>query len=74
MIDQTNYIVLRGGPLDGQWMDRRNIPAVTPSDVHGIVASRGQELIYRPTGEFEFRDDGARAEIFRFRSILEGAH
>lgn len=64
------FIVVRPAPdlppgflprdLDGRWYDRRELP-----EMYGPFGSGDGVAV--PTGRFEFRDDGAVAEIYEVR-------
>jgi hypothetical protein len=66
----SNLVVLRHGldvpdeyrapHLEGRWVDLDTIP--TP-----LVPAPGALAVAEPTGEFEQRDDGAVAEVYRIR-------
>lgn len=70
-----DYVVIRRAPdlprefqigdLDGKWFDRSQMPASEPPLPPHLIP--GPEAIAVPTGRFEFREDGACAEVFEFR-------
>ena len=64
-MSEPNYVVLRCPAiprLDGRWMDRGFIGVRMPWDeIYPFAA------VFEPTDEFERRDDGAVAQVYRLR-------
>lgn len=76
MSDEPDYVVIRPGPglpegfvparWDGRWLDRSQLQPL-PGE-HGDAAAAGfGEAVAVPTGRFEYRDDGAVAEVYEVR-------
>jgi hypothetical protein len=71
-----DFIVIRGAPdlpagympagLDGTWFDLGDV-----AQAIGTLAAAPGTALARPTGRFEFREDGACAEVWEI--ALEGA-
>lgn len=69
--DGPDFVVIRPAPglppgffppeLDGKWFDRESFPTrVGPPVEHAVTPV--------PTGRFEYRDDGAVAEVYEVRA------
>jgi len=70
-VPEPDYIVCYGTgdrQVDGKWLDRSQIPEGTQrKTVKGspVFEFSGEPVRFEATGEFEVRDDGAVAEIWR---------
>ena len=60
------YIVARGvgGSFEGQWRDYDTIPT-GPVRFDKSLVQNISKVTLSPTGKYETRDDGARAEVYR---------
>ncbi len=69
MGQKSELVVVRGlgGPENGKWYDRGRMKVRDPdeddSDNPYVISTA--HVHFGPTGEFETRDDGAKAEVFR---------
>jgi hypothetical protein len=74
-MSDADYVVLRGSPdrpegwmprdLDGRWYDLRDFPVLAGG---GWRPDHGQgKAAFMPTGRFEYRDDGAVAEVWEWK-------
>lgn len=76
---EPDYVVVRRGPdipdewvlpdgLEGRWFDRATMPVRSPSADGarrtGVSIGTAQAV---PTGRFEYRDDGAVAEVWEIQ-------
>lgn len=76
MSSEPNYVVVRPSPdlppgflpehLDGKWFDISEMPFSFREPGEAAAAGIG-EAVSVPTGRFEYRDDGAVAEVYEVR-------
>jgi hypothetical protein len=59
---EPDYIVFRGGDLDGVWADKSTWPTMSAAKASAMEVYR--PLIYKPTEEVVFRDDGKCAQVY----------
>jgi hypothetical protein len=59
----ADYVVFKGGHLDGIWVDKSEWPSLSHAEADQLRA-HNEHFIYRPTEAFEFREDGACAQVY----------
>lgn len=77
MSDDPDYVVIRPAPdlppgflpsrWDGLWLDRSTMESVAGYRPGDAAAKGWGEGVAVPTGQFEYREDGAVAEVWEVR-------